>query len=318
MNEMVAVLNRERDPADTAKFIDCCAIYRRRLDAIHLIKQINHLVKAVQKHRGLSMAVLAGDKLFEGELLALQQQVDRRIAVLDAFAAQSSPLLDAREREQIYHAWATLKTDWRDDNVIDNFELHCHFVEQLLNLMTQLGKHLERPISDYLSTLDQVPRQAAASQLNSHAACKQLALLVFACKQMPDMVELVAKIRGLATHAIVQGTCDYVNDRKLRYLLQCTKAENEKLRVQMGRMPASIKNHLASLPMIKTYDLKLMFLLNSVEQDILSGGHISIDQRQLFELATQIINVYVDVITEGLELLQTWQEHQLEAWLTSG
>ena len=303
--------------ASPARFIECCNIYRRRLDAIHLIKQINQLVKVVQKHRGLTMAVLAGDNLFEHERDSLQCQVDRRIAILEAFAAQSRDLLVPKERARIHNAWSTLKTDWQDDDVIDNFELHYHFVDQLLNLMTQLAKQLERPISDYLAGMTGAPG-GGAGRVNNHLAFRQLGLLVFVCKQMPDMVELVAKIRGLATHAIVSGACDYLNDRKLRYLLQCTKAQNEKLRVQMGRMSESIKAHIASLPMIKTYDLKLMFLLNSVEQDVLGGGRISTDRRQLFELATQIINVYVDVIAEGLELLQLWQEHQLEDWLVAG
>ena len=320
MNELVAVLNPDHDAISAATFADCCRVYRQRLDVIHLIKQINQLVKALQKHRGLSMAVLAGDRLFESELTTLQGQVERRIAALAAFAAQSADLLDSVEREKIHHAWTTLKTDWHDDAVLDNYELHCHFVEQMLALMTQMAKRLERPMCDYLSAAARVqhPNPGPTTPRNSKAAAEQLGLLVFVCKQMPDMVELVAKIRGLATHAIVSGARDYHNDRKLRYLLQCTRTHNEKLRLQMGRMPASIKKHIASLPMIKAYDLKLMFLLNSVEQDVLGGGRITTDRRQLFELATEIINIYVDVTAEGLDLLQVWQERQLEDWLVAG
>ncbi|MEJ2416063.1 MAG: lytic murein transglycosylase [Exilibacterium sp.] len=301
----------EMTDMDELQVVDCCAYYRQRQDALHLIKQLNRLTSGVQRHRGLSMALLSGDKRVQDEFAALQKQVDKRIAVLRAFARQSGDLISTRDQERLDNAWMTIKTDWHDDAVMDNFELHSHFIEQLLGLTTELAKRLEKPIFEYLTR-----SMGTDAKLNTHLVHKQLGLLAFACRQMPDMVELVAKIRGLATHVIVIGRCDFHQERKLRYLLQCTRVQNEKLRTQIDRMAASIKDNIASLPMVKAYDLKLMFLLNNVEQDVLKSSATTTDRRQLFELASQIIDVYVNVISDGLDLLQAWQERQLDDWCT--
>src|SRR5690606_40576715 len=37
--------------------------------------------------------------------------------------------------------------DWQEDTVIDNYELHCHLVEQLLGMLAVVGQQLEPPVS---------------------------------------------------------------------------------------------------------------------------------------------------------------------------
>lgn len=300
------------------QFEDCCSLYHQRLHSLALIKQLNQLIEAVQKHRGLSMALLAGDASFTDEFLALQHSLDRRIAMLGAFARHSGNLLSRIDRENIDAAWQTLKLDWQDDTVIDNFELHSHFIDQLLNLMTSLGRYLERPMYECLQ--DAVIRNTEqggelSGSVNSFRVVMQLGLLAFVCKQMPDMIELIAKIRGLATHAMVVGECSQDFSDKLRYLIRCAKTQREKLGMGMGRMTDSIRDQLPSLPMIKTYDLKLMYMLDKVEHEVLASQRIATDQHSFFELGSDIIGVYVDVVSQGLDLLHHWHEEQLEEWL---
>ncbi|MEH6814413.1 MAG: hypothetical protein V7677_17910, partial [Motiliproteus sp.] len=278
------------------------------------------LAIAVQQHRGLSMAVLAGDSGFEREFELLQLQLDRRIAVLESFAAQSSHLLTETEQVNLVNAWMTLKSGWQEDQVMDNFELHCHFIDQLLLLMNQLARRLERPMSDHLreSGSGFKAESWVNSTGNGQHLIKQLGLLAFVCKQMPDLIELVAKVRGLATHAMIVGRCEARYGQKLRYLLGCAKAQREKLNLGIIRVSETAREQIPSLPMIKTYDIKLLYMIDKVEREVLTSNVIVDDQHQFFELGSQIIDVYVGVVNQGLDMLQCWQEQQLEEWLVKG
>lgn len=321
MNDRIVALpvaNKGQKPSvPTSQFEDCCQLYHQRLGSLALIKQLNQLIEAVQKHRGLSMALLAGDDAFAEEFSTLQQSLDRRIAMLRAFAVHSGNLLNRAEREKIDAAWLTLRSDWQDDTVIDNFELHSHFIDQLLSQMTRLGRHLERPMYECLqdSSENLSPEFAVAPGVNSFRVVLQLGLLAFVCKLMPDMIELIAKIRGLATHAMVAGECSELFADKLRFLLRCARAQREKLGMGMGRMTDEVRDEIPSLPMIKTYDLKLMYMLDKVEHEVLASTQIATDQHSFFALGSDIIGVYVDVVNQGLDLLQRWHEEQLEEWL---
>lgn len=296
------------------EFESFCTAFRQRQDALSLIKQLNQMAKAVQRHRGMSMALLAGSDLFAGDFAVLQKQVERRLASLEVFAAQTGGLLGDREKENLHSAWQTISADWQDDDVIDNFELHSHFIEQLQAMIMSLAKRLERPVSVAIAEANNLdlPQEESTSYPKMF---KQIELLHFATRQAPEMVEQVARIRGLATYAAAKGECDYHHDRKLRYVISCARASNEKLRHQAERLESILEGKLPSLSLIKTYELKLMFLLNTVEMDILSGTTISTNSHQLFKLATEIIDIYLKVVDEAMDLITRWHEQDMETWL---
>ncbi|MCR6652614.1 MAG: hypothetical protein NVV73_14485 [Cellvibrionaceae bacterium] len=66
MIEQAAFLEAPNSSAPPGDFEAFCALYRQRQDALSLIKQLNQMTKAVQRHRGMSMALLAGSNLFQG------------------------------------------------------------------------------------------------------------------------------------------------------------------------------------------------------------------------------------------------------------
>ncbi|MCW8885451.1 MAG: hypothetical protein OQK12_09380 [Motiliproteus sp.] len=320
MTDSAAKIQYIDSATSNSPFSSCCTLYRQRIDAIALIKQLSQLAISVQQHRGLSMAILAGDQNFGKEFSALQLQLDRRIAVLEAFAFQVDGLLSATERKNIVNSWMTLKNGWQDDRVMDNFELHCHFIDQLLLLMNQLAKQLERPMSDHLQESARADLAESWVQMKGNGLhhIKQLGLLAFVCKQMPDLIELVAKIRGLATHSMVTGHCDPDCSQKLEFLLRCAKEQREKLNLGIIRVSETAKDAISSLPMIKTYDIKLVYMIDKVERDVLASQVVVDDQHGFFELVSEIIDVYVAVVNQGLDMLQCWQEQQLEEWLIKG
>lgn len=299
---------------DFTVFESFCAAYRQRQDALSLIKQLNQMAKAVQRHRGMSMALLAGSALFRRDFDVLQRQLERRLASLEVFAAQTGGLLLPRDKENLHNAWHTIRADWQDDDVIDNFELHSHFIEQLQAMISGLARVLERPVSVIVA--EQAGIALPGEEHSGYPKMfKQIELLNFAARQVPVMVEEVARIRGLATYAAAKGECDYHHDRKLRYAISCARASNEKLRHQAERLESILVGAPRSLSMIKTYELKLMFLLSTVEMDVLSGTTISANSHSLFKLATEIIDVYLKVVDDAMDIVGAWHEEDLEYWL---
>lgn len=307
----------EQNKAPNVSFKDFevfCTAYRQRQDALSLIKQLNQMAKAVQRHRGMSMALLAGSSLFHGDFDVLQRQLERRLASLEVFAVQTGGLLEARDKESLHNAWHTIRADWQGDDVIDNFELHSHFIEQLHVMVQSVARQLKRPVSVIAAQAKGVALDRQDERGNP-IAFRQAELLNFATRQLPMMVEEVARVRGLATYAAAKGHCDYHHDRKLRYAISCVRVSNETLRHQVERLDSLLGSALSSLPMVKTYELKLMFLLSTVEADILSGATIATNSHHLFKLATEIIDVYLKVVDDAISLIGDWHEDDLESWL---
>lgn len=291
-------------------------LFHHRLDALNLIKQLIHMIKAVQRHRGMSMGLLGGNALFREEFTRLQRQIAERLQLFIAFAARTHQLVPQRDQENLQSAWQTISHDWQEDSVIDNYELHCHLIEQLLALLAVLAKQLEQPIAAILASANE-PTQIYASAAVYPNRFKQLEVLHFSTRLMPAVAEQIGRIRALATYTSALGYCDADYASKLRYVIQCTRVNNEKLRHQAKRMEGILEKDSPLLNQLKSYEIKLMFLLNMVEQDVLKEGKISADSNRLFQLATDIIDMYLNSVDEGIALIERWHNDEIENWITS-
>jgi hypothetical protein len=304
-----------------------CEQYQQRLDALTLVKQLIQMIKAVQRHRGMSMGALGGNTLFRAELTQLQVQLERRLELVQAFAARSLNLLSARDRENLSNAWLTISRDWQQDAVVDNYELHCHLIEQLLSMVAALGKQLEQPTSHALSHLrpNLLPHNAERSNADTGTGqtegssypnrFKYLEVLHFSTRLMPAVAEQIGRIRALSTYASALGYCDKDVTSKLRYAIQCTRVNNEKLRHQTKRLEGLLDKDLSLLTQLKSYEIKLDFLLTMVESDVVNPHQINADSHRLFVLASDIIDMYLKVVDEGVHLLTDWHEQDIELWL---
>jgi len=295
----------------SSQFHQFCEEYQQRLDTLTLTKQLIQMIKAVQRHRGMSMGALGGDARFRTELTQLQIQLERRLELVQAFAARSPNLLSDRDRENLNNAWLTISRDWQEDAVVDNYELHCHLIEQLLSMVAALGKQLELPTSQALSATPlQLPEN---SQYPNRF--KYLEVLHFSTRLMPAVAEQIGRIRALSTYASALGSCDKDVASKLRYAIQCTRVNNEKLRHQTKRLEGLLDKDLSLLSQLKSYELKLDFLLTMVENDVVNPHQINADSQRLFVLASDIIDMYLKVVDEGVHLLTDWHAQDIELWL---
>ena len=166
------------------------ANFNERLASFSLMEQINHLCRDVQRHRGFSLGLLGGNKSFVVEFHRLQQQMDRRIQVITAFAEREPLLLNRTDTERLHYAWNTICDNWQDDSVLENYEFHCHFVDQLLLLMARLAEKLRQPYAKQIQHF--VSGKARAPALDESSTYQQL--LHFTYRQLPAFIEMLGKV----------------------------------------------------------------------------------------------------------------------------
>jgi hypothetical protein len=290
-------------------------IFSRRQAVLLLTTQLIQMIKAAQRHRGMSMGLLGGNKQFNAELLKLQGKLKLRLTLFLAFAENTPGLLTERDRENLERAWLTISHNWQQDAVIDNYELHCHLIEHLLSLLNNLSKQLESPMSVILASESE---PLVVNAIGSHYPNrqKQLEVLHFSTRLMPAVAEQIGRIRALATYVAALGTCDADFTRKLQYVVQCTKINNEKLKHQAKRMESILDKDSPLLAPLKSYEIKLNFLLDLVAQDVLrENGITAADSNRLYEIATNIIDMYLHVVDEGVKLLEHLHHDEIENWL---
>lgn len=305
----------------TAKELEnLCASFIHREDTLLIVNQLNQLIKCVQKHRGMSMTMLAnGGVEFRSEFRKLQLQLERRLAAMEAFAKKMNGVLTEKDEENLHLAWVTIRQDWQDDNLNDNFELHSHFIHQLLAMVFGLAKQLEIPLVDSIDVSESLlGLDRDESSFEQPRAFKQIEILNFVTKQLPELIERIAKIRGLASHAAAVGSASEFDSRKLRYLVASTREEKIRVIAQAERLESMLLQDMPSLRAIKNIELKHIFLLNVVESDVLSDSVIVADAHQLFGLATEIIDAYWSVVDDGLDVIRRWHSEDLDQWCRLG
>lgn len=287
------------------RYLDFYRTFRQREDAITLMHQLNGLTIAVQKHRGISMGLIGGNNVFEGNFTLLQAQFERRLSTLEVFA-KDSKLLTKRDKQSLHQAWTTISDDWQDDDIDVNFELHSHFIEQLLAMTWKLA-HCVGGIADTSVTDESV---LAMSRVGERTE-----LLTFVAKNLPQIIELIGKVRGLSTYSAAAGSVSETHEKKLRFLLSCIREQCASLRGQAKNLDKTVEGVLTALTGFKDIELKLNYFLNTVEKDLLSGLPEKADSSKMFGLATELIDKYWVVVNQGLSLLRQWQGEEMELWL---
>jgi hypothetical protein len=310
----MSVLNIQRSTKQrplTSPLVKASANYNERLIIFNLIEQLNHLSRGIQRHRGYSMGLLAGNRSFEKKFSALQDQMIRRIQVLTAFANHSPNLLRDTDIERLHYAWDTIRDNWQGDSVLESFEFHSHFVDQLLILMVRLAEQIRQPYAKKIVELvDSSPDTGTHDETSLYQR-----LLYFSTRQLPRFIEMLGKIRALSVNSAATGRSEPDSDKKLRYLHQCVRQEKLTVFELTNSLQQNLMDQLPSLLTIKTYEYKLDHLLDQVAKEVIEKKVIAIGEEEIFELATDIIDIYWRVVDDSLYLLHRWQTEDLENWL---
>ncbi len=286
--------------------------FRQREAALSALQQTLRLVADIQQHRGSSMAILAGNRDFEPRLAMLQAKVRQRLAYLDqsrdnnSFISNglgsngfiSNGFISTENWQAILLEWQAVSEGWRDDTVLPNFELHSHLVDKLLQLMRAGGK--------WLFESDMVFKNAIVK-------CLDISVLSFAFQTLPQHIELLAKLRGLSTHAVAMGNCD--NDHRVRidYLLQLAKREQVNLRNFTAQRPVKVLRLIPGLLDTQLNEVVFTQWVTRISTEVLQKGKIQTSLAdELFVQGTEIIDGFFAINQQSLAYVRQALEDMLE------
>ncbi len=295
------------------------AEYNLRLVSLVMIKQLMHLCRDVQKHRGLSMGLLAGNQEFAPRFRLLQKQMARRIDTLHAFSKKSHNPLTIFDVNKINEAWETIRAGWHDDSVLENFQFHSHFVEQLLQLVMKLSGCLRTVPSPHdVHPLSTQGLLAQAGASGSEPDMDADGLLTFVCQQLPKMIEFLGMVRALATHSASLGHSVEEHDKKLKYYCQCVHTEKVQIIAIAEQLHQKVGANIPTLLVLRTYEFKVDALIDKVGRDIIGKSKIKVPSDDLFTMITDIMDVYWRVVDDGIDVLHHQQDQALESWYIAG
>lgn len=289
------------------------ADFNERLFVSNLMEQLSHLCRGVQRHRGFSMGILAGNESFVADFNDLQQQMSRRVQMLTAFADRSPMLFSRTDIERLHYAWGTIRDNWQGDSVLENFEFHSHFVDQLLLLMARLAERIGQPYYQQIGAIVDSPKLSRLAEPNLYQQ-----LLTFSSRQLPRFIEMLGKVRALSVHMAATGRSESGYGKRLNYLLQCVSQEKGAVFEATNSLHHNLIEQLPVLLTIKTYEYKLDYLLDKVHNDIIGSVVIPIREEEIFDMATEIIDIYWKIVDNSFNLLTRWQQDDLEQWLLEG
>lgn len=248
------------------------------------IKLLCRITRALQKHRGASVACLDGDVKFAPKVLEFQAQIAKYLQVLEQFARRNVGLLPATIVDNIFGEWATIVDGWQSDEVVQNYEFHCHLIEVVRKLQRTV-------ISDYLLT----PLSEQEPDFRREFETALVALT--------NTIETVAKLRGLATHIAEVGSRH--NDLYMRmvFLLKVTGQETASLYHQLQAMDG-VTSRLSGLNQLALQQTRIQTLSQLIQTEIIDSDTVHADPSEVFGQATAIIDVYWKILDQSIALTE--------------
>lgn len=245
------------------------------------VKLLCRLTRAVQKHRGASLACLDGDIKFAPAVLSLQNQIEKYLAALDTVTRGiKQPLLNQSFFSNVRIEWATIAEGWQRDNVVQNYEFHCHLVEAI----RIVSRHL---VSDHLMK----PLSCNESSFRAEFETVLITLI--------DTIELIAKLRGLATHVATLKSRNGDLYSRIGFLLKTIPQENSALYHTLQAMEDT-SLRVSGMNRLALQQTRVSNLLDEIQTEIVNSDQINIDAGQLFEQATTIIDTYWQILDQSI------------------
>ena len=262
------------------------ALVLQRSNAIFVIKTLCELSKVVQKHRGASIACIDGDEQFLPLVSHLQTQVQQIFQVLFQ-CEQRQPMLNEAKLSALVSDWRTIQANWQQDTVIQNYEFHSHLIE-VLRVMQRSS------IDTYLLNTE--------LSINNPGFTQGVHTLLF---DIPEYIELMAKLRGLSTHVLVSKNCDHDYAIRISYLRRTVQKESKSLNRTLKKMVAPFADLQPLSELSEIVPMLDEFLLR-IDQSILERKKVRGSSRQLFVLATKVIEFYWRIVVEGFSILDRY------------
>lgn len=242
------------------------------------IKLLCELTKSAQQHRGATMGYLSGEPAFMEKIEQLQLSIERTLLFLQQLDDNQSGCIPKEQLLNISNDWKTILIGWRDDQVMHNFEFHCHLIDTL-------NKLIRHCVSNQLMP-----------HLNSNGQDQQF-LLDTLFVQLPNTIESLAMLRGLSTNVAVIKACGTDSHAKMSYLLKEIPRQHKALIKALSQLMPDITT-------IKNSQKLLYKFILTIQMSILDSPEITANGSTLFSMSTDIINSLWFTVDQGLQKVE--------------
>lgn len=228
----------------------------RRMHGLNVLQTSLELMTAIQQHRGMSAALINGDRSFQSRLSTKRTEIEGLIRKIDQLVSETPELAtDHRRLDEVKKHWSSLSYKLESLTTEQSFSEHTMLVRSVIHLMGDMGEHL--------GLMD-----GQGTQL----AVLSNALLL----QLPLLLESIGQARALGSGYAAQGQIGAVGRIRLGFLEQ---------RIRECRKTIHTQDNANG-----TATSKVDMLLQTLENKFVQADMIDISPDTFFRTATEAID----------------------------
>ena len=248
---------------------------------IDYLRPLHRLMREVAAHRDLNDLFLSGDRDAAQKVRELSQRVDEALGQVDRADAEYGKRLDSsRAWDEIKTNWTALKSESPRLSAADSLKRHNALLRQIQ---------------------DHHARVAGESRLLLDPEAQSAYLIDVWVKQIPEMIDMAAKVRSAASEAIRQAGAGAASTE-----LQGRVAV---LREQLGRVDNAVALAVAATPSLKErMEAQLKTVHDSADRLLATAEAVARPTGQAASLKPISEQVYADAaktIAAGTAVLDT-------------
>lgn len=246
----------------------------RQLHGLNVLQHVLGLLTNVQQHRGISAALLNGDKSFADRLASKQAEIQGIFKTLGPLLAETIELRsDADSLLAVEREWAMMSSSIANINSEQSFHKHTVLIRKIIHLLGDMGEHI--------GLLDGE---------GSPLALLSNTLLL----KLPLLMESIGQARALGSGYAAKGQCGAVGRIRMNFLEQ-------HIRECQQDISTSTENTNATQ--------RVNALLNVLNERFIAVEEVNITPDAFFRTATDAIeaclNLWKDLAQITGEIVET-------------
>jgi len=267
--------------------------HRLRVAQLDLMVTILNLSRFIQRHRGATLALLGGDNSFRIQVETLQKQTSIQFDYLQCLNTSADKPLADSDYEQLTLGWVTIIKDWENDDLHHSFEFHSHLLELIIRIARQLCEQI-------LATPEGLEDNAALRTRLDTSYAYPLHRLTQTCViDLYELVEYLARIRGLGTHMAVVGQADKELGSRVSFWLQEFRYRKERFDQNIQLVSSQYLPCIPGLKSLPNLNMKLNYFISLLGHEMTSERTFQVPSHKLFLMGTEIIDGHLAVMDQA-------------------